>query len=158
MKSAIVAALLLPALLAAPASAEELLDGSKIDDILAIAQKYGPATLEQQQNGNPRISATTEGVSYQIFFMNCAANAVCEDLNFYAGFKDIKPAMDALNTWNRDKRFGSAYLDADLDAAIEYDVNLEYGVSRKNLDAAFGVWSLLLGEFAAYIGYKPQAE
>ncbi len=142
--------------LAAPATAEELLDGGKVDEILAIAQGYGSATLEKQDNGNPRIAGNIKGVPYYVFFMNCPADAACEDINFYAAFADIKPTMDALNAWNRDKRFGNAYLDSDLDAAIEYDVNLEYGVSRDNLDAAFRVWSVLLEQYTEYVGYKPQ--
>ena len=85
--------------------------------------------------------------------MNCGAGA-CEDLNFYAGFAEIKPTLDAINAWNRDKRFGNAYLDSDLDAAIEFDVNLEHGVSVDNLNAAFGIWSVILEEYITYIGYK----
>ena len=91
-------------------------------------------------------------------FVNFAGDVDVSDrqsINFYAGFANIKPTMDALNAWNRDKRFGNAYLDADLDAAIEYDVNLEYGVTRENLDAAFGVWSVLLEQYTEYVGYKP---
>ena len=36
-------------------------------------------------------------------------------------------------------------------------MNLEYGVTRENLDAAFGVWSLILEQYADYIGYKCRA-
>lgn len=139
-----------------PATAQEVIDGSRIDEIVAIAAAHGEARLEAQANGDPRIAGTIGGVSYQLFLMNCTANTDCEDLNFYAGFRDIKPTMDALNAWNRDKRFGNAYLDADLDAVIEYDVNIEYGVSRDNLDAAFGLWALLSSEYAAYVGYRAQ--
>jgi hypothetical protein len=142
------------ALAAEPSAAQELLDGSKVDEIVTIAKGYGSAILEKQPDGTPRIAGNMKGVPYYVFFMNCAADTPCEDINFYAGFADIKPTMDALNAWNRDKRFGNAYLDADLDAAIEFDVNLEYGVSRDNLDAAFGVWSVLLEQYTEYVGYK----
>ena len=62
--------------------------------------------------------------------------------------------MEAINAWNRDKRFGKAYLDSDLDAVIEYDVNLEHGISRENLDSTFQVWSLILKQYADYIGFQ----
>ncbi|MBK8083248.1 MAG: YbjN domain-containing protein [Devosia sp.] len=154
MKFAISAALLGGMFgLAGSAGAQELLDGGRVDEILVMASAYGTASLEAQANGDPRIAGDIGGVPYQLFFLNCTANTDCEDLNFYAGFRDIKPTMDALNAWNRDKRFGNAYLDADLDAVIEYDVNVQYGVSRDNLDAAFGLWTLLSGEFADYVGY-----
>lgn len=106
------AAIALGALAATPAAAQSLVDGSKVDDIVTLARGYGSATLETQGNGNPRIAGNIKGVPYYVFFMNCDAGAACEDLNFYAGFADIKPTMDALNAWNRDKRFGNAYLDS----------------------------------------------
>jgi uncharacterized membrane protein len=149
------AAVTLGALATTPVLAQSVVDGSKVDEIVTIARGYGSATLETQSDGNPRIAGNIKGVPYYVFFMNCATAAACEDINFYAGFTNIKPTMDALNAWNRDKRFGNAYLDADLDAAIEYDVNLEYGVTRENLDAAFGLWSVLLEQYTEYVGYKP---
>lgn len=133
----------------------QTIDGSATDDILALAQGYGEATLETQENGQPRIAGKVDGIPYQVFFLNCGSGT-CEDINFYAGFGGIKPPMDALNAWNRDTRFGRAYLDGDLDAVIEYDINLEYGVTLENLNAAFGVWSLVLGQFAEYVGYRPE--
>jgi hypothetical protein len=138
----------------AAAQAQTMIDGSQVDEIVNIARGYGSAALEQQSNGDPKIAGRIEGVSYQVFFMNCTDNAKCEDLNFYAGFLDNKQTLEVINAWNRDKRFGKAYLDSDLDAVIEWDVNLEHGVSRANLDAAFNLWSLILDQYTTYIGYK----
>lgn len=151
----LIATAVLGTLASGPALAQSVIDGSAVDEIVTIARGYGAATLESQGDGNPRISGNIKGVPYYVFFMNCTDKTACEDINFYAGFANLKPTMDALNAWNRDKRFGNAYLDADLDAAIEYDVNLEYGVTRENLDAAFGVWSVLLEQYTEYVGYKP---
>jgi hypothetical protein len=137
-----------------PAHAQTIVDATNPDEIVNIARGYGSASLETQNNGDPKITGRIEGVTYQVFFMNCTDNANCEDLNFYAGFLDNKQTLDVINAWNRDKRFGKAYLDADLDAVIEFDVNLEHGVTRENLDAAFGLWSLILDQYTTYIGYK----
>jgi hypothetical protein len=139
---------------AGAAHAQTIVDGAAVDEILNIARGYGSANLETQTNGDPKIEGKIEGVLYQVYFMNCTDNANCEDLNFYSGFLDVKPDLDTINAWNRDKRFGKAYLDGDLDAVVEWDVNLEYGVTRDNLDAAFAVWSLILGEYTDYIGYN----
>lgn len=136
------------------AQAQAILDGSQVDEILNIARGYGSATLEKQSNGDPKISGKVEGVTYQVFFMNCTDNANCEDLNFYAGFLDNKQTLEVINAWNRDKRFGKAYLDSDLDAVIEFDLNLEHGVTQENLDAAFNLWTLILDQYTTYIGYK----
>lgn len=149
----IVASLL--AVLPLPALAQEVVDGGDVEVILEIAKAHGEATLESQEGGDPRISGRINGLGYQLFFMNCTGGKDCEDLNFYAGFAELKPTVDAINDWNRNKRFGNAYLDSDLDAVIEYDVNLEFGVTRENLDAAFGLWELLLQQYAEHIGYRP---
>lgn len=139
---------------AVSAQAQTIIDGSQVDEILNIARGYGSATMEKQSNGDPRITGKVDGVTYQVYLMNCTNNTNCEDLNFYAGFLDNKQTLDVINAWNRDKRFGKAYLDSDLDAVIEYDVNLEKGVTRENLDAAFNLWTLILEQYTTYIGYK----
>ncbi len=143
------------AVLAPVAFAQEVVDGGDIEIILEIAKAHGEANLEAQSDGDPRISGKINGLGYQLFFMNCTEGQDCEDINFYAGFAELKPTVDAINDWNRNKRFGNAYLDSDLDAVIEFDVNLEFGVTRDNLDAAFGLWELLLQQYAEHIGYRP---
>ena len=135
----------------AGASAQTVIDGSDVDAILAIAARHGEASLQTQANGAPLISGRLAERQYYVFFMNCGDDGACEDLNFYAGFLDVKPTLDELNEWNRNRRFGNAYLDSDLDAVIELDINLEFGVTSENLDAAFALWSLLLAEFATYV-------
>ena len=140
---------------AATAQAQSIVDGNNVEEILNLARGYGSANMgEPTSEGNPTISGRIDGVSYQVFFMNCTDGANCEDINFYAGFLDLKPTLDVINAWNRDKRFGKAYLDSDLDAVIEWDVNLEHGVTRENLDAAVGIWQLILDQYTTYIGFK----
>ena len=140
---------------ASSALAQDLVDGTDVDDVADIARGFGSVALDKASTGDPMIKGRIEGVSYSIFFRNCADDHTqCEDLNFYAGFGDNKQTMEAINAWNRDKRFGKAYLDSDLDAVIEYDVNLEHGVTRENLDSTFQVWSLILKQYADYIGFE----
>jgi len=142
--------------LAAPALAagSDLIDGSNVDEILELAKGYGDASLETQSNGDPKIKGEMDDVSYSIYFMNCTDNKDCEDLNFYAGFLDLKPKQEDINSWNRDKRFGKAYIDSDGDAVVEMDLNLEHGISTDNLKADIDVWQLVLGEYTDYIGFK----
>jgi hypothetical protein len=141
---------------AASVSAQELIDGTNVDEVANVARGFGSVTMDKADNGDPLINGKIEGVSYYLFFRNCADdNTNCEDLNFYAVFPGNKPTMESTNAWNRDKRFGKAYLDSDLDAVIEYDVNLEYGVSPKNLDSSFQIWTLILKQYAEYIGFQP---
>lgn len=143
------------AVVGTPAVAQQLIDGSNVDEIANIARGYGSVSVGTAGSGDPQISGKIDGISYYLFLRNCSdVHTDCEDLNFYAGFLDNKQPLDAINAWNRDKRFGRAYLDADLDAVIEFDVNIEYGISRENLDSSFAVWSLILKQYADHIGFQ----
>ena len=150
LSAAVVCAMLAPA----QAQDASLIDGSDFDQILSVAQGYGRAKLTTQTNGDPRISGRNNGISYQVYFMNCTDHADCEDLNFYMGFTDIKPGFEVMNEWNATKRFGKAYIDNVGDAVIEWDVNLEFGLSRDNLDADFSVWTQIMDQFSRYVGFQ----
>jgi hypothetical protein len=140
--------------LAAPVAAQDFVDGASTGEILEIAKIYGDANAGTQSNGNPKIAGVIAGIPYQLYFMNCTDGTNCEDVQFYSGFLDVKPDLETINAWNRDKRFGKAYLDSDLDAVIEWDVNLEHGLTRENMDAAFSLWWLLLDQYTTYVGAK----
>lgn len=136
--------------------AQTIVDATDPQVLLDIAKGYGTASLgTDEETGNPMIEVVTTNLTYYVKIRNCnAQNEQCEDLNFYAGFANNKPTLDAINAWNKDWRFGRAYLDADLDAVIEYDVDLEYGVTRENLAAQFALWGGLLEGYTDYIGYR----
>jgi len=136
------------------ASAQTIVDGSNVDEILNLAREHGSADLTKEDNGNPRIAGKIKGVNYHILFLNCTDNRDCEDVQFYAGFLDNKPTLEVINAWNAGRRFGRAYLDQDSDASVEFDVILHYGVTRKNLNDAFLMWALLLDQYTTHIGYK----
>jgi len=136
------------------AQAQSLLTGTDTAEILNLARGYGAASLTSQANGDPMISGKIEGVSYQVYFRNCTNNADCEDLNFYAGFLDNRPGLEAINDWNLNKRFSRAYLDQDEDACVEMDIDLVQGITADYLDAQFGLWTMVLAEFTTHIGHK----
>jgi hypothetical protein len=144
-------------LLAGSAQAAEtgmLIDGSDVDAIVNIARDYGSATIGIQDSGQPKIAGLIGGVGYAVFFQNCTARNVCDDINLYAGFLDSKPTQDQMNQGNASKRFGRAYIDPDGDAALEMDINLKNGISPANLSASFALWRLMLTQFTDYIGVK----
>src|SRR5690606_15378694 len=155
--SGLSAGLMLAGLAAGPALSQAgaaVVTGADVEAILAIARRHGEAEREDQYSDDPGISGVIDGIDYYVYFVNCGGPAGCEDLNFYAGFYDIRPELEAINEWNRDRRFGKAYLDHDGDAVVEMDINLEHGVTADNLDSSFQVWALVLSEFVAHIGYE----
>ena len=136
------------------AFAQTLITGADTDEILNVAKGYGAATLTTQSNGDPQITGKIDGIAYQVYFSNCTDNANCEDLNFYAGFLDLKPTLEVINDWNFNKRFSRAYLDQDKDACIEMDLDLVKGVTAEYLDAQFSVWSMIVTQFPEHVGFK----
>lgn len=144
----------LSSMLATAAPAQEMVDGSRIDSIISVARQYGSATIDTQADGNPKIAGRMNGVPYSVFFLNCPSASTCADMNFYAGFLDAKLPIERINQWNRDKRFGKAYLDNDNDAVIEMDINIEAGVARDNMAETFTIWRLLLDQFTEFVGFK----
>ena len=140
--------------LTASAQAQTLLTGADVDEVLNAARGYGSATLTTQSNGDPQISGKMNGISYQVYFRNCTDNKTYEDLNFYLGFLDIKPTLEVINDWNFNKRFSRAYLDSDQDACVEMDLDLAVGVTAEYLDSTFGLWDLIVTQYAEHVGYK----
>lgn len=136
------------------AQAQTAITGADTQAILDAAKALGVAGMTSQPNGDPLVNAVVDDVAYQIYFKNCTANAACEDLNFYAGFRDNQPSLEVINTWNRDKRFSRAYLDEVGDAAVEMDLDLVEGVSPAYLTSQMKLWSLVVSQFSTHIGYK----
>lgn len=132
----------------------QTLTGADTDAILNAAKGYGSATLATQGNGDPQITGKVEGITYQIYFRNCTEHKNCEDLNFYLGFLDLKPKPEVINDWNMNKRFSRAYLDKDKDAVVEMDLDMVKGISPEYLDSQIGLWTLVVAQFAAHVGYK----
>ena len=143
----------LAATLSGPLQAQTMLTGADTAAILDIAQTFGQADLVKQSNGDPQITGKMDGVTYQIYFQNCTKNRKCEDINFYLGFLDIKPSLEDINDWNKNKRFGRAYLDNDEDACVEMDVDLVQGVSPEYIESQFALWQLIVQQFSEHIGY-----
>lgn len=133
--------------------AQELLDGSTIDRIIIAARDYGSAARNIQPDGNPMISGRIDGIPYTVRFRNCTDINNCSDMNFRVGFL-VKPDIQTINAWNRDKRFSKSYLDADGDAILEMDVILGGGVSTRNMAEVFSYWRLTLRQYTSYIGFE----
>src|SRR5690606_8109671 len=107
-----------------------------------------------QENGNPQITGRMNGLPYQIYFLNCTDGTDCQDINFFLGFLDIEPTLEVINDWNYNKRFSRAYIDQDDDACVEMDLDLAVPVSAEYMESTFGLWSLVVTQFAEHIGYN----
>lgn len=138
--------------LAAPAAAQVVGDA---DVIASLMQSYG-LVVEQDRDdyGDPRLSSRLEGTRFSVYFYDCE-DGPCQSIQFTAGFDMDRPLpVQRVNDWNRDKRFGKAYLDDEGDPFVEYDVNVDFdGVGAKNFDDTLDIWRQVLEEFRDHIDW-----
>ena len=64
----------------------------------------------------PMIRAEGRGYTFTVFFYGCTENRDCTTLGFNSYFADGTSDIAKVNGWNRENRFGRAYVDGDGDA------------------------------------------
>lgn len=136
--------------LAAQVSLGGIITGNDIDRIVEIANAYGPAErrFDDAEDG-PWIRGELDGVIYTISFLNCNQGLNCTSVQFRAWWESAGAhSIEAMNRWNRERRFSAAYLNRENNATIEFDVNLAGGVTAVNFDDTVQWWQLVLREFA----------
>jgi putative sensory transduction regulator len=144
--------------LTAPAGAQTIVTAEDPDRLVAIIQALGfQARLEEDSIGDPLIRSSSNGVDFSIQFYGCTKNKRCRSLHFTAGY-DLEDGAsnEAIEEWNQQKRFASAYLDNENDPFLQMDVNLEKGVTQQNFESTFDLWQDLKAEFEDHINFKVQ--
>jgi hypothetical protein len=58
--------------------------------------------------------------------------------------------MDKVNEWNKTKRFSRAYLDSDGDPNVEWDIDLEGGVSMGAVREGIRTFGIVVEAFKSY--------
>lgn len=126
-------------------SGSGLIDASQPERILSVARGFGNAELEKDRQGDPRIRGRMEGKTYFVNFYGCRDGKNCRTIQFRAWFElKKKPTIEAANDYNMKYRFLKVYVDKDQDLAVEFDVNLDGGVTTRNLDDTFDWWKVTM--------------
>jgi len=122
--------------------------------IMKAMQDFGfVATLETDDDGDPKIVSRVSRTKFRVYFFGCENNTNCGSLHFRSGY-DLDNSLSALkiNEWNREKRFTKAYIDDEGDPFMEMDVNLDFdGVGTENFEDTLDWWRLLVEEFEDFI-------
>ncbi len=137
-----------------PPSAD-VLDATKPGLIAQALQELGyRAQLEIDSQGDPVIRTTFARSKTNIYFYSCTEGKDCEIIQFSAGF-DKESGFDAASIikWNRDRLFGSAYLDDEDDPWVKLTVNLKGGVTEDNLKDTIEWWEVVVGQFRDHIDF-----
>ncbi|MEI9850087.1 MAG: YbjN domain-containing protein [Sphingomonas sp.] len=68
------------------------------------------------------------------------------------GFTDPVVSTDRINEWNRDHRYGRAYIDKEGDPVVEMDVDLDKGgISRALFDDYVATWGQVGATFRTFV-------
>jgi len=132
------------------ARAGEVIDATDPSGVLTVVREFGDAALAKDGMGDPLIEGRTDDREYALYFYECKENRDCKSLMFLAAREAGDLTGERMAEWNREKRFGKAYIDEDDRAAVEMNVNLHGGVTRDNLIDTLDWWRLVLAEFSDY--------
>jgi hypothetical protein len=152
--------LLLGLALSGGAAAQALVSAENPAELATIIQDFGfQARLEKDNVGDPVIRSSSSGVEFSIYFYDCKSNKRCKSLHFTAGY-DLADGttLEAMQQWNADKRFASAYVDDENDPFLQMDVNTEGGITQENFEKTLDLWQSLKGEFEDYIDFHDEPQ
>lgn len=113
------------------------------------------AKLETDKVGDPMITSSVGGTSFQVMFYNCTNHKECATVQLHAGYNFTdKVSLAQINEWNRSQRFGRAYLDKVNDPILEMDLDLDDGgLSTLLFQDNMEFWATVLGKFEKHIGF-----
>lgn len=139
--------------------AQTLVDATDPATIMEIARGYGSALMESDDAGDPMIVGRIDGNRYAILFYGCRAGTDCTSIQLLAAWENPGHlTLEDVNAWNQENWVGRAYMDEANDPILDFVINLDGGVSVRNLDDSFDWWKLALSEFANALDTAPQAD
>ncbi|HYD24362.1 MAG TPA: YbjN domain-containing protein [Croceibacterium sp.] len=159
MKSNWLALAAIAAAWAVPAQAQMVRAQDPGSVVRALQDGGYAAKLGTDQVGDPMITSGVGGTTFQIFFYNCTDHAECATVQFHSGYDfTTSPGLETINEWNRNNRFGRAYLDDEDDPIIEMDVDLDDGgLSPLLFIDNIEFWESTLSNFEKHIGFRAAA-
>jgi hypothetical protein len=132
-------------------SSTDLVSAAEPDKIFEIAKSFGNASLDKDEAGNPMIIGRVDDTKYGLYFYGCRGGQNCTYIQFNAAWSGNHRANpDRINEWHRSSRYGKAFLD-DKTPVLQMSVNLDGGVTRKNLEDTFDWWAKILPEFRSKV-------
>ncbi len=146
------------ALAATPAFAKNVI--ADLDGIANLLRSKGNK-VEIKGSGTERYIwvANPNAYTYSIDVMSCdeGTQRNCKSIQFHSGFTAERTiTKDALHEYNKDHRFGRAFLDNEGQPAIQYDINLaEGGISEALLLDNVELWEVMIEIFGDFVFDKP---
>ncbi len=126
--------------------------GMTADEVAAWLQSAGyRGQVVNETDGTKSITTSSSGTEFHIYLYDCKDKR-CGSLEFSFGI-DTKGAWtaDKMNDWNRDNRWGTAYVDKEHDPWLNMNVDLTPGGSYELLDDEFTNWQTGLSDFCKLV-------
>jgi hypothetical protein len=144
--------------LAQPALAQTMEDARLITagDPEAIADvvrgKGFDVEVTKDNDGDPMLQVEGKGYKFAILFYGCTNHRDCVTLGLYAGWTGSTADLAKINKWNKDNRFGRAYIDDENDPVVEMDIDLDDGgMSRLLFEDHIEFWMSVMSQYSKYI-------
>ncbi len=145
--------------LAAPVAAQTIVDATDPATIMEFARGYGSALMERDDAGDPMIVGRIDGTRYAILFYGCQNAVNCTSIHLLASWANPGDFTSTqINEWNLSRNFGRAYLDDEGDPVLDYVINLDGGVTARNLDDSFDWWRIILSDFVTLLDTPQQPD
>lgn len=127
--------------LAGPVSAQAMRERITAEQLNGLLRDKG---MEGQVNERGNV-VVNNGGSKIIFFISG------QTMQAYYGLSGTKATVNTVNEWNKSKRFGRAYIDAENDPCVELDYDLEGGVSDESIKVWFDTVTAIVRSFKAHV-------
>ena len=127
--------------LAGPVSAQPTRDRITAELLTGLLRDKG---MEGQVNERGNVIVNTNGTKIVYFISG-------QTMQAYFGLRGTSANVTTINEWNKTKRFGRAYIDAEGDPCVELDYDLEGGVSDESIKVWFDTVSAIVRSFKTHV-------
>ena len=127
--------------IAGPVSAQKMRERITAEQLNGL---LGDKGMEGQVNERGNV-VVNNGGSKIVFFISG------QTLQAYYGLTGTSANVQTMNEWNKTKRFGRAYIDAENDPCVELDYDLEGGASDESIKVWFDTVTAIVRSFKAHV-------
>jgi hypothetical protein len=127
--------------LAGPVSAQQMRERITAEQSNGLLRDKG---MEGTVNERGNVVVQANG-SKIVFFISG------QTMQAYFGLTGTSANVQLVNEWNKTKRFGRAYIDADGDPCVELDYDLEGGVSDESIKVWFDTVTAIVRSFRTHV-------
>ena len=130
--------------LAGPVSAKQMRERITAEQLTGLLKDKG---MDGTVNERGNVVVQANGSKIVFFISN-------QTLQAYFGLRGTSANVQTINEWNKTKRFGRAYIDAEGDPCVELDYDLEGGVSDDSLKVWFDTVTAIVRSFRTHVSAK----